>query len=455
MKSRKTRQTADGSSRETQPFNERHEHHHHEYYYYEYRWLWVVLASIAIFLACSVTFLAIFLPLYYTHVDDDLTRCAIANTCGIDGRCWKCEHQKPFNEPTYCYVNDSAVGLPCDDQNSSTVGDACAVDGTCVGVQCQYSVQCILPNDTCHFTSCINNSCVYGVRPHGFVCSPNGTCINGTCMEHIACHNASQCPIYHVPNATITSSSVASGFASPLPVLLGLAGDFVALAKSGISTTGATTIIGNIGVSPAAATTITGFGLVLSGSYATSSLVTGRVYAADYAPPTPAYLTTAVLNMQAAYVDAAGRLADVTGLGAGTLSTTTLTTGVYKWSTAVVITGDITLSGSATDVWIFQISGTLTINSGVSIILSGGALASNVFWQVAGVVSFDATTHIKGIVLGATAVTMTTGSTIDGKLFSETAITMSGETAHDIEVPVVSCMTAHCVAGKCSYIPCV
>ena len=100
---------------------------------------------------------------------------------------------------------------------------------------------------------------------------------------------------------TITFTQVAG--TSIAPINLGTAGDYTILAKTGISTTGTTSITGNIGVSPAASTYITGFALTLnsSGQFATSSLVNGNVYAATYASPTPAGLTTAVSDMQTAY----------------------------------------------------------------------------------------------------------------------------------------------------------
>ncbi len=97
---------------------------------------------------------------------------------------------------------------------------------------------------------------------------------------------------------------------SPTAVNLGSTAHFAILAQAGISTTGVTAIpVGDIGVSPAAASYITGFGLTLdaSGTYSTSSLVTGKVYAADYRTPTPSNMTAAVGDMSIAYNDAAGR----------------------------------------------------------------------------------------------------------------------------------------------------
>jgi hypothetical protein len=176
--------------------------------------------------------------------------------------------------------------------------------------------------------------------------------------------------------------------AGPAIVNLGGSGNFVILAKTGISTTGATSITGDLGLSPAAATYITGFGLILpdAGAFSTSALVTGKVYAPGYADPTPASLTTAVLNMETAYTDAAGRAADVTELGAGNIGGLTLSPGVYKWGTGVTIPTNVTLSGGANDTWIFQIAQNLDVSSAVSIVLAGGAQANNIFWVVAIVV---------------------------------------------------------------------
>src|SRR6185295_1738713 len=98
--------------------------------------------------------------------------------------------------------------------------------------------------------------------------------------------------------------------AGPAPISLGTAGNFTILSKTGISTTGTTSIVGDIGISPAAASYITGFALVLpaGSAFATSSLVTGKVYAPGYADPTSANIAMAVFDMETAYTNAAGRV---------------------------------------------------------------------------------------------------------------------------------------------------
>src|SRR5450756_62855 len=220
--------------------------------------------------------------------------------------------------------------------------------------------------------------------------------------------------------------------AGPAAVVLGTAGNFVVLAKSGISTTGTTHVTGDIGVSPIKATGMTGFGLTMdsSNTFARSSLVTGKAYAADYTPPTPANMSTAVSDMETAYTAAAGVIAPapVVELGAGNIGGMTLAPGVYKWSTGVTIPTDVTLSGGANGVWIFQIAGTLDIATGKNIILAGGAQASNIFWQVAGAVTLFPTSHFEGNILAQTNIVMQTGATLNGRLLAQTAVTLDANT---------------------------
>jgi hypothetical protein len=212
-------------------------------------------------------------------------------------------------------------------------------------------------------------------------------------------------------------------------VPLGTAGQYVILAKSGITNVPTSAITGKIGLSPAAASAITGFALVhpVGGENATSAQLTGKVFAADYGVPTPAKLTQAVLDMQNAYSNAAGRLnPGHTELGSGNIGGLTLAPGLYKWSTTVRIPKNVTLNGGALDVWIFQIAGGVTQANGTRVMLTGGALPKNVFWQVAGVVAIGTTAHMEGVVLSRTAITLKTGASVKGRLLAQTAITLAG-----------------------------
>jgi len=226
-------------------------------------------------------------------------------------------------------------------------------------------------------------------------------------------------------NVTVTVSAAAG----PAPVDLGTAGNFVILAKTAVSTTGATAVTGDIGVSPAAATYLTGFGLIADSTnvFSTSSLVTGRLYAANYAVPTPSNMTTAVSDMETAFTDAAGRSSpDFTELYSGNISGRTLVPGLYKWGTGVLITNaGVTLSGGANDVWIFQIAQNLTVNNGAIVHLTGGALAKNIFWQVSGQATLGTTADFKGIILSQTLISLNTGAVLHGRALAQTAVTLN------------------------------
>ena len=231
------------------------------------------------------------------------------------------------------------------------------------------------------------------------------------------------------PLATNHTWTFTTGFPRAAIVPLGAAINYVILAKTAISSVPASVVTGNLGISPAAATFITGFALVAPPTTSTTSpQVTGLVYAADFDPPTPTNLNTAILNMQAALTDAASRAADVTNLGAGDIGGMTLASGVYSWGTGLLIPTDITLTGSATDVWIFQIAQNLTVSNGVRVTLAGGALAKNIFWQVSGAATFGTTSHFEGVVLSQTAIVMNTGSSINGRLLAQTAVNLQATT---------------------------
>jgi hypothetical protein len=222
-----------------------------------------------------------------------------------------------------------------------------------------------------------------------------------------------------------------TGAHGPVPVLLGTAANYVILAKSSVSNVPTSAITGNIGLSPAAASFITGFTLTLpaAGAASTSPQVTGNVYASDYATPTPSNLTTAIGDMMTAFNDAAGRLSpDHTELASGNLGGLTLPPGLYKWSSTVGIPSNVTLSGGASDTWIFQIAGGITQAAGARVVLAGGALPQNVVWQVSGVVDLGTAAHMEGVILSQTSITLKTGATANGRLLAQTAVTLAGNT---------------------------
>lgn len=206
------------------------------------------------------------------------------------------------------------------------------------------------------------------------------------------------------------------------PVKLGSAGTFALLSKTGITNVYASVVKGDVGASP-----ITGAAIRLS----CAELAAGIMYTVDAAGPLPCsvtaatLLTAAVSDMEAAYTDAAGRvLPDFINLGSGEIGGKTLKPGLYKWGTNVSISTNVTLAGGPTDVWIFQVSGGINQASATRVNLTGGALAKNVFWQSAGVVSIGTTAHFEGVVLAKTMVAVKTGASVNGRLLAQTAVTL-------------------------------
>lgn len=214
------------------------------------------------------------------------------------------------------------------------------------------------------------------------------------------------------------------------PVNLRTAYDFTILSKAGISTTGSTLITGDIGVSPIARTALTGFSEVMDGSgeFSTSIYVAGSLYAADYSGATPSMLTTAISDMETAYTDAMSRTqdSDKLNLYSGDISNQTLVPGVYEWTTTLSINGNVTLEGSPTDTWIFQVIGDLTQGANTTIYLSGGAVAENIVWVVSGRVDIGSNSHFEGTILCATVVNLLSGASFNGRILSHTAVTLNG-----------------------------
>lgn len=234
-------------------------------------------------------------------------------------------------------------------------------------------------------------------------------------------------------NITANFAALPAVGIGPGVINLGGAGDFGILTKAGISTTGITSVTGNIGVSPAAATAITGFGLIMdtNGQSSHTPIVTGKVYAADYAAPTPANMTTAISDMETAFTTANGLVtpAPIVGLYAGDISGRILTAGLYKWATSVLISNaGVTLTGGPNDTWVFQISQDLIVNNSAKITLLGGAQAKNIFWVVSGQATLGTNTDFSGIILSKTLISLNTGAKVTGRLLAQTAVTLNAST---------------------------
>ena len=219
----------------------------------------------------------------------------------------------------------------------------------------------------------------------------------------------------------IALAASSAAIAGQAPVNLGAAGTFAILSKTGVTNVYASAVTGNVGSSP-----ITGAAILV-----TCTEVVGTIFSVDAAGPLPCtvnaapFLTSAVLDMEAAYLDAEGRSSpDFTEVGAGEIGGLTLSPGLYKWGTGVMISTDVTLTGGPNDVFIFQIAGTLTQANAARVTLTGGAQAKNIFWQVADVVAIGTTAHFEGIVLAKTMVAVKTGASVQGRLLAQTAVTL-------------------------------
>jgi hypothetical protein len=246
--------------------------------------------------------------------------------------------------------------------------------------------------------------------------------------------------VTNTDTGTVTSAGGFTYVATPSAVDLGTAANFTVFSNTGISNTGTTSITGDIGTGPGVTSTaITGFALSAPPTtYSVSSLVTGKVYAYDYNVPTPTKeqnassdLTTAYNNAQAAattVLDAGSCVSGTCNLGGLTLAP-----GVYTFNGSgnVNITSNLILSGSPSAVWIFQLPGNLNISSATSIILSGGAVPSNIFWAVAGTTTLQTTSTFEGNILagpGTSTIAMQNGAILNGRALGQTNISLIGNT---------------------------
>jgi Ice-binding-like/Bacterial Ig-like domain len=219
-------------------------------------------------------------------------------------------------------------------------------------------------------------------------------------------------PLAAAFHQTFTTGPCQGGGVPPV-ALCPFIGNFSVLAGSTVTNTGSTTVSGDVGVSPG--TAVTGFppGGLLAG---------GTIHIADG----PAAQAQAALT--AGYIDAAGRSGGTTV--AGDLVGQTLTAGVYKSTSSLEISGDVTLDaqGNPSAVFIFQISSTLTTGSGSHVVLANGAKACNVFWQVGSSATLGTNSVFKGNILALTSITITTNVTLEGRALARNgAVTLDSD----------------------------
>ncbi len=238
---------------------------------------------------------------------------------------------------------------------------------------------------------------------------------------------------------TVIAPATGGGSTTVAPVNLLSAGNFTILSETGITDTGShsSLISGNIGSSPITAAAM---------NNVFCSEIAGKIYGVDAAyvgsgnqscfagnPPLAdkTLIDNAILDLSTVYADLAGRTnPTATELGAGNIGGRTLAPGLYKWSTDVTIPTDVTLSGSANDIWIFQIAGNLDIASTKKVILAGDAKASNVFWQVGGSTGATLETYstFNGNILSAKQIIIQTGAVLTGRAWAQTQVTLDANT---------------------------
>ena len=204
-----------------------------------------------------------------------------------------------------------------------------------------------------------------------------------------------------LPALLVLMAVATTAQAAATVVPLGTAKQFAVLAGSGITNTGPTTINGDIGTFPT--TTITGRNeMTINGTnhrgdavtqQAKDDLVTAFKNAAGQGPTNP--ITT----------DLGGK---------------TLVRGVYNSASSLGLTGTLTLNGQndPDSVFIFQAGSTLTTAPASRVVLTNGAQACNVFWQIGSSATLDTTTVFRGTILARTSITANTGSTIHGRLLA-------------------------------------
>jgi hypothetical protein len=204
----------------------------------------------------------------------------------------------------------------------------------------------------------------------------------------------------------LTAANLAAAPAGQAPIDLGSAGAFAVLGASTVTNTGPSVINGNLGVWPGTA--------YVPGT--PPATVNGAIYAGVAAAQ------HAQASLTIAYNNAAGLKVGVVDV-AGDLGGQTLAPGLYKSTSTLVITGDLTLdaNGNPNAVFIFQVGSGLTVASHGRVVLSGGAKAANVFWQVGSSATLGTYSAFKGTVMAYASITIATGATLDGRALAQHA----------------------------------
>ena len=203
--------------------------------------------------------------------------------------------------------------------------------------------------------------------------------------------------------------------AVPSAVDLGTAGSYGVLGGSAVTNTGPTTVTGDLGVSPG--TSITGLAQIT---------MHGSVHQTDAAA------AQAQADLSLAYNQAAGKAPNQIASVPAAVGGLTLNPGVYKYDSSLNIAGALTLDGQSDPnaVFIFQVGSTLITASAASVVLTNGAQACNVYWQVGSSATLGTTTSFQGVIMSLASITLNTNATVTGSVLAQTAgaVTMDTNT---------------------------
>jgi len=311
---------------------------------------------------------------------------------------------------------------------------SCAPNDTSINVSLEFNTAPVIITQPVSQTICEGDSVSFVVVAtgtgityqwrKGTVNLINGGNITGATSDTLTINPATIADIANNYNVLVSGVCIAL---DSIPVELTSADGFAILAGTAITSTGFSEIHDmNVGISPGVRSSITGFPPAI--------VVNGAIYASDdIAPPgVAAMLIQAKQDLTDAYLFAEGATAPAPVTVAGDQGGTTLTPGIYKsTSTLLIQSGDLTLDaqGDANAKWIFQIASDFTTigGAGGNVILTGGAQANNITWQVGSSATIGNYTSFAGNILALTSITMNTGSSIDGRLLARNgAVVLSG-----------------------------
>lgn len=214
--------------------------------------------------------------------------------------------------------------------------------------------------------------------------------------------------------------------AGPAPINLNSAAHFTVLGESTVTTTGGGIINGDVGLYPAGSQGIP------------PGQINGTIYnGGPIAEQAEADLNTAFIASSPAQLPG--------GINAGAeLGGQTLAPGVYQSPSGAygITLVDLTLAGGSNDVWVFQMASTLTVGVGRSVILTGGAQARNIFWQVGSSATLNSSSVFEGTVMAYASITMNASSTLDGRALAQNgAVTYNGDQGN-LPMPAAPYFTA-------------